>query len=95
MTVLSSVFVIDIPTPAVNLSCLFCSSVLISWTIPVNVRMLPPRVSIFWEFVPTKPRVLLRTLSKVVIPRLVKPGIDEVFTTTASASVIGTNSVLF
>jgi len=47
MTVLSSVFVIDIPTPAVNLSCLFCSSVLISWTIPVRVRMLPPRVSIF------------------------------------------------
>mgnify|MGYP001772764748 FL=1 len=57
--------------------------------------IFPPRVPIFSALVPIKPRVFLNTLSKVVIPRLVKPGIVEVLTTTASERVIGTNSVLF
>jgi len=44
---------------------------------------------------PTNPIVVRNTLSKVVIPRVVRVGILEVFTTTASANVIGTNSELF
>jgi hypothetical protein len=42
---------------------------------------------------PTIPNVDLNTLSNVVIPNDVNPGIFDVLTTTASDNVIGTNSV--
>jgi len=41
---------------------------------------------------PTTPKVFFNTLSNVVIPKDCNPGILVVFTTTASAKVIGTNS---
>jgi len=78
---------IVIPTPAVNLSCLFSSSAFIYSTAVSNL-------SISVELVPTTPIVILKTLSKVVIPKEERPTILEVLTTTASAKVIGTNSVL-
>jgi hypothetical protein len=49
-------------------------------------------VSIFRVLVPTIPKVVFNTLSNVVIPKDFNPGILVVFTTTASAKVIGTNS---
>jgi hypothetical protein len=45
--------------------------------------------------VPTKFNVVRNTLSKVVIPKDFNPSIFVVLTTTASDSVIGTNSLLF
>nr|DAX09049.1 MAG TPA: hypothetical protein [Bacteriophage sp.] len=79
--------VIVIPAPAVNLSYLFLSSEFIYSTVVSNLSMSA-------ELVPTTPIVTLKTLSKVVIPKEDNPTILEVLTTTASAKVIGTNSVL-
>jgi hypothetical protein len=45
------------------------------------------------EIPSTSPKVTLNTLSKVVIPKVLKVGTLVALTTTASANVIGTNSL--
>ena len=76
---------IVIPSPAVNLSYLFYKVLLIV----ARVLLI---VSILKVLDPTTPKVFFNTLSNVVIPKDCSPGILVVFTTTASAKVIGTNS---
>jgi hypothetical protein len=75
------------PVPAVSLSCLLARDALMVFTVFY-------RVAIFPELVPTTFNVVANTLSRVVMPKEESPGIVEVLTTTASAKVMGTNSVL-
>nr|DAH12224.1 MAG TPA: hypothetical protein [Caudoviricetes sp.] len=86
VTLITPVGEIVIPTPAVSLSYFPSKAVLILYTVVFKVLISA-------ALVPTTPIVVLKTLSRVVIPSDDSPGRFEVFTTTASAKVIGTNSV--
>jgi hypothetical protein len=58
---------------------------LIEFTVSYNLLIVT-------ELVPVTPIVYFKTLSKVVIPKELSPGIVVELTTTASAKLIGTNS---
>nr|DAJ12916.1 MAG TPA: hypothetical protein [Bacteriophage sp.] len=85
MTLITPLGEIVIPSPAVSLSYLASKALFIL----TRVLLI---VSIFRVLDPTIPKVVFNTLSNVVIPKDFNPGISVVFTTTASAKVIGTNS---
>jgi hypothetical protein len=78
-----------IPYPAVSLSCFSESLLLIFYTVASRVFCIEVTESLADL---TVARVLLNTLSKVVIPNPFNPGTLVVLTTTASERVIGTNS---
>jgi hypothetical protein len=77
-----------IPSPAVNLSYLLDKAEFMLFSASF-------KASILLALLPVIFKAILRTLSKVVIPYPSIKDMSSVFTTTASANVIGTNSLEF